>query len=167
MMNKWIELLTLNDSIGIKKLIKSNANINECDDNELSILANALKLRVDADIINILIDNGANVKELDDNGLSILDYAVSYSNISIVKKIIKLGDISPNSVQRKSKFSPLMGAVCYSKFDIVKYLIEIGADKDWRDQSGLTAIDFARKMKKIKILEYLQGLDNENSNCRR
>ena len=156
-MENVIELLKNNDYLNIKKIIQNGFDINQCDEDEVSVLAHSLILRVDEDIIDLLINNGANLEEIDNDGLSILDYAVTYSNLHIVKKIIEKGNIDVNKITRRSKFTPLMAAVSYNKKDIVEYLLEKGANKSYQDQSGFKAEDFARKMKKEEILALLNS----------
>ena len=54
----------------------------------------------------------------------------------------------------------LMYAVKYGQIDMVKKLVDSGANLK-RDNNGKTVIDYARKYKQDKILSYLQSLDKE------
>ena len=83
-MKKWLELLKDNDFIGIKKYIKENADLEACDEHGESVLAAAIKLKCDEDIINLLIDSGADINSFDDEGVSILDFAINGSNQELV-----------------------------------------------------------------------------------
>jgi ankyrin repeat protein len=48
-----------------------------------------------------------------------------------------------------------MGAVCYGRTEVIQYLLDKGADVSVHDGYGFSALDFARKMGKKKILALL------------
>jgi ankyrin repeat protein len=153
-MQEWLELLKDNNFIGIKKYIKTNANLEECDEHGESVLASAIKLKCDNDIIDLLIDSGADVHAFDDEGVSILDFAINGSNFDLVKRLCEEG-VDINKTSRKSKFTALMAAVCYNEYEMDKFLIEKKVNIDARDSSRFTAYTFAKKMRKKKMLDIL------------
>ncbi len=153
-MEKWIALLTDNNLIGLKHYLKEGANVNECDEHEESVLALALKLHCDDEIIDLLIQAGADLFEINDEGVSIFDYAITYNNPRLFQHLIDEG-IDINHTSRRSRFTPLMGTVCYARYEMAKTLLANGANKEARDSQGFTAEDFARKMRKTKMLELL------------
>ena len=153
-MNKWIELLKNDDYMGIKKYLKSGADINSVNELEESVLYIAMKERCDSESIMLLIENGADIYDFDMQGVSIFDMAITYNYIEIVKYIIAQG-IDVNKTMRKSGFTPLMAAVSYSRVEIVKLLLDSGANKMQCDTKGFSSIDFARKMNKKIMLELL------------
>lgn len=153
-MNEWNELLRKNDYIGVKKYIKNGADINAANDNGESVLYIAMKEHCDEDLVKLIIDNGADIFDFDEEGVSIFDIAITYNYIEIVKYII-LNNININKTKRKSGFTPLMAATCYGRVEIVKILLEEGADKSLCDLKGFKAVDFARKMNKKTILKLL------------
>ena len=156
-MNKWIELLKSNNYLTIKKHIKDGADVNEkSSETGESVLAYALRYRCDDDIIELLIQNGADVKNVDNEGVSIFDMAITYDNLKFVKQLVEDGIYDVNKTSRKSGFTPLMAAVCYGRSEIVKYLLECGADANRKDSSGLSAKDFARKVNKKTIIKILE-----------
>ena len=155
-METWIKLLESNDFIGTKKYLKSGANINEVNDYDESVLAIALRLRCEQEIIELLISSGADIDEIDEEGVSIFDYTITYNNIILFHKLIEDG-VDINQTRRKSRFTPLMAAVCYSRLEMAKTLIAHGADKNAQDFKGFKAFDFARKMKKTGMLELLDS----------
>ena len=69
-----------------------------------------------------------------------------------------------NSTTRRSGFTPLMCASCYGHADIVKLLLDAGANKEDKDLKGFTAIDFARKMNKKAVLVALGYNENDPQN---
>lgn len=155
-METWVKLLESNDLIGIKKYLKSGADVNKVNDHEESILAIALRLRCDEEVIDILIESGADTQEIDEEGVSIFDYTITYNHLKLFHRLLEEG-IDVNATRRKSRFTPLMAAVCYSRSEMAKALLNKGADKEAMDFKGFKAFDFARKMKKTSMLALLES----------
>ena len=155
-MTKWIDLLQNDDYIGVKQYLKQNADVNDHNESDESVLALAIKYKCDDELIDLLITNGADTDDFDSEGVSVFDYAITYNNISLVQKMITEGT-DVNRTNRRSKFTPLMAAVCYGRGELVSLLLEHGADKNAKDSKGFTAIDLARKMRKQSMLEMLDS----------
>ncbi|WP_457743910.1 ankyrin repeat domain-containing protein [Sulfurimonas sp.] len=162
-MYTWLELLKNDDYLGIKKYIKSGADLSDTNEVGESVLACALREKCDVDTLMLLIENGADIFDFDEEGVSILDMAITYDYSVIVKHLIAQGK-DVNDTTRKSGFTALMAAACYGRVAIAKILLENGADKDIRDMKGFTALDFARKMNKKSILELLEYDENSPKN---
>ncbi|MEN8147203.1 MAG: ankyrin repeat domain-containing protein [Campylobacterota bacterium] len=157
-MTKWLSILQNNDYLAAKKLIKEGGKLNARTEAGESVLAYALKSRVDQDMLELLIENGADLFYIDDEGVSIFDFAVTYNNMFMIELLLQKGK-DVNDVTRKSGFTPLMAAVCYGRYDIFRLLLEAGADISAVERKGMTALDFAKKMRKtsmIKLLEEMQ-----------
>ncbi|HEX5623447.1 MAG TPA: ankyrin repeat domain-containing protein [Sulfuricurvum sp.] len=161
-MEKWIELLKANNFLGIKQHIKSGGNVNDVEENGESVLCFALRYHCDQDILDLLIDSGADIYHTDHEGVSVFDVAVTYNNLPLIQRLIA-GGFDVNVPTRRSGFTPLMGAVCYGRVEVIKTLLEMGVDVSARDGQGLSAIDFARKMHKKSILELLQSASASTS----
>jgi ankyrin repeat protein len=154
-MTKWLSILQNNDYMAAKKHIKDGANLNARNESGESVLAYALKSRVD--MLELLVENGADPFYNDDEGVSILDFAVTYNNLFMVNLLLEKGkDI--NDVTRKSGFTPLMAAVCYGRYEIFRILLKAGADLNAVERKGMTALDFARKMRKTSMIKFLEEL---------
>ena len=153
-MQEWLKYLETNDYVGIKKLIHSGADIQACNEHEESVLAMSIKLKCDNDIIDLLIESGSDIHHCDDEGVSILDFAITYNNVDLVSKLIDKG-FSVDKTERKSGFTPIMAAVCYNRYEILKILLERKANLELRDSSGFSAYTFAKKMRKQKMLDML------------
>ena len=162
-MNKWLELLKNNDYIGIKKYIKSGADLQETNEAGESVLACALRAWCDEDILKLLIESGADIFDFDDEGVSIFDMAITYDNRWMVEYLLEQG-IDVNKTTRRSGFTALMAAACYGRVEIAELLLKNGADQYARDVKGFTAIDFARKMNKKSILALLDYDPNAPKN---
>ncbi len=155
-MTHWIELLEHNDYLGIKKYLKEGGDVNEENEGGESVLVQAIRKKCDDEIIDLLLENGADLHDFDNEGVSVLDFAVMYNNARIVDLLLEEG-IDVNKTQRRSRFTPLMGAVCYGRLEIAKKLLAAGADAEAVDQYGLKASDYARKMQKKAMQELLES----------
>jgi len=154
-MNKWNTLLQENDYLGIKKYTKNGANVNKKnDETEESVLAMALRLRCDKDILDLLVELGADIKAIDKEGVSILDNAITYNAVDFALWLLDNG-IDVNENQRKSGFTALMGAVCYNRTELIKEFLARGADIKAVDTKGYDVKEFARRMNKKRTLELL------------
>ncbi len=162
-MGNWLEFLRNNDFLGVKKYIKDGADINDTNENGESVLACAIRSRCDMDLLMLLIESGADIYDFDEEGVSIFDMAITYDNLEMVDYIISQG-IDVNKTNRRSGFTSLMAASCYGRVEIVKVLLDNGADKETTDVKGFNATDFARKMNKKSILKLLDFDENSPRN---
>jgi len=162
-MNKWIEALKKNSIENVKKLIQNGEDINDENESGESVLAYALRSHCDYDLLMFLVENGADIYDFDEEGVSIFEMAITYNNIKMVEFFLDKG-IDVNSTKRRSGFTPLICASCYGRTEIVKILLENGADKDAVDSKGLSATDFARKMNKKSVLALLDYDENSPKN---
>ncbi|MFA6136709.1 MAG: ankyrin repeat domain-containing protein [Sulfurimonas sp.] len=160
-MNKWLELLKNSDYLNAKKYLKDGASLSEENEAGESVLACAIRNRCDMNLLMLLIDSGADIFDFDNEGVSIFDMAITYDNIELVEYLIKHG-VDVNKTKRRSGFTALMAASCYGRVQIVKILLEEGANQYAVDIKGFTAADFARKMNKKSVLELLD-FDKSNS----
>lgn len=156
-MTKWLSILQNNDFMAAKKHIKDGGKLNARTESGESVLAYALKSRVDQDMLELLVENGADLFYADDEGVSVLDFAVTYNNMFMVELLLEKGK-DVNDVTRKSGFTPLMAAVCYGRYEIFRVLLEAGADINAAERKGMTALDFARKMRKTSMIKRLEEI---------
>ena len=154
-MREWIELLGNNDYLGVKKYLKEGGDVNEENESGESVLVQAIRKKCDDDIIDLLLEQGADLYDFDNEGVSVFDFAVMYNNLRIVDMLLEQG-FDVNRTQRRSRFTPLMGAVCYGRREIAEKLLTAGADRDAVDDHGLRAYDYARKMQKTAMMELLE-----------
>lgn len=155
-MNEWMVLLQNDDYLGVKKHLKSGADVNSRNEQGESVLAIALRLHCDDELLSLLIEEGADLFDTDHEGVSIFDVAITYNNLMMVQTILDIG-IDVNQTSRQSGFNALMAAVCYNRKEIVKMLLEHGADKTLTDAKGLDCRDYARKTHRKKMLELLDA----------
>lgn len=155
-MTEWLSILQNNDYLAAKKLIKEGGDLNVSTEAGESVLAYAIKCRCDREMLALLIENGANLFYKDEEGVSIFDFAITYNNRYIIDLLLEKG-IDVNETSRRSGFTALMAAVCYGRIDIVKLLLDAGADAGAVDSKGLRALDFAKKMHKKSMIEILEA----------
>ena len=155
-MDRWIQYLKNDDYIGIKKYLKDGADVDDADENGQSVLSLAIRYGCEMDTINLLIDAGADIEDFDNEGVSIFDMAISHNHKDMFDYLIEQG-IDVDKTTRKSRFTPLMAAASYGRADMLKALLQNGANKDAVDKHGFKAIDFARKMNKKSILKLLDN----------
>jgi ankyrin repeat protein len=79
--------------------------------------------------------------------------AIIKGDLATVKKFIEYGaDIE----EKSNGLTPLMFAARFNKVDIIKYLLENGANKSTKDERGYTAIQFAEFSKSQEAVALLK-----------
>jgi hypothetical protein len=138
----------------VKALIKNGANVTTVNKFGVTVLMCAAK-RDNPDIIPLLIENGADVNAQSIRGNNALIHAVAndygFDNLQNIKRLVEAGaDI--NQVNEAGN-SVLHFAVSYGYYDIVKYLLEHGADISLTSEPLMQLIDedheSSKKMKQL------------------
>jgi ankyrin repeat protein len=91
-----------------------------------------------------------------DTGVTPIFIAIQKGRQNWVEKFLELG-ISPSESERESGFTPLMEAIVSYQDEIAKLLLDHGAEKSLRDRHGLSALDYARKMRRNDLIETLSN----------
>ena len=154
-LKEWEKLLQDNDFIGLKRYLQNEGSVDDANETHESILAVALRLRSDDIVIDYLVEYGFSLYDINEEGVSIFDYAITYNNEKLFWKILDSG-IDVNETRRKSRFTPLMAAICYGRYTMADELLRRGADTQTVDYQGFKASDFARKMNKKSMAELLR-----------
>ena len=137
----------------IKLLIKFNANINEKNNYGETALHMAL-LNGNIDIIKLMINDKTNLAILTDSNRSIAHYAVKSGKINVLKFIIEKCNSSVNEVDGLG--NTLLHYACQvNNFEIVEYLIKLGACLHIRNKQGETPLFFAARYSTLNIVDYL------------
>ena len=110
------------------------------------------------DKVKQLIKDGADVNTIAPyTDISILHQACESGNINIVKMLINHPDININILQtyQKKYPTPIFKAVSSCHINIVKLLLEHGADIDIKNDDGETVLHLAVKQNSIKLTTLL------------
>jgi ankyrin repeat protein len=108
--------------------------------------------------IRLLLEHNADAKAKTDAGMTALHYAAFKGNLSMVRLFLEAG--APVNVADDRGLTPLMMAAnSRSKNpDVVRMLLDRGADTQAKDESGRTAADWARIGGRPEIVKMLPGV---------
>lgn len=139
-----------------KLLVENGANVNFEPKKGASLLSLAVILKSNK-VGNYLIEKGANTSikaEADGVSFSLLDIAISTGNFEMVKALVNETKI--NKIN-DAGLSPLYVAVSVEKpsLDIIKYLVEKGANINLGDKTGMPAIVLAVLRDNLDIIKIL------------
>ena len=140
----------------VKLLIKEGADVNARDKYGGTALMAAAN-NGHTEIAKILIGRGAKVDAVDHSHRTALLFAATGPFPETVKLLLD-NKSNPNVVDNGEHFSPLMHAAAEGNLDIVKILLEYGADPDLKDVDGDTAESFAGQKGHTTVVDYLKSL---------
>lgn len=99
------------------------------------------------------VSAGTTSKEIVTYNNTPLCEAIIKGDLETVKKFIEYGtDVNETS----NGLTPLMFAARYNKVEILKVLLEKGADKKTKDDKGNTALKYAEFSKSQEAVDYLK-----------
>jgi len=124
---------------------------------EIPFLFFVIQKGISLEALKLLVEAGLDLAYVNREGLGALDIAIKYRRPDIVR-LCKEEGVSLSESRRKSGMTPLMLAAAFNDTEMVKYLIEEGADVNGVDKFGMTALDYARKMDQGKVKEYLESI---------
>lgn len=152
-----IEKILKMDNIHIlQSMISGDMNlINWKDEEDNNLLIFAFNLNLSDEIIEYLMKY-INFRDSNQLGISPFNEAIRKGRKDWVNFMIKNG-VDINFTERDSKFTPLMESVTSNRIDILKILLENGANLHLKDKFGFSATDFARKMNKKELLKILKN----------
>jgi len=137
----------------VKEAIAAGADVNAPDAEGRTALMLAA-FNGHSEIVLMLTDNGASVARRDLMGRTALLYAATGPFPETVKILLDKGS-EPNVVDSDEHFSPLMHAAAEGNLDVVKILMEAGANQDLKDVDGDNAESFARQAGHVAVADYL------------
>jgi len=161
-MSDIIEALEEDNILKVKQAIKAGADLNQMvevgEDDEYVLLHFALRQRISCDVLRLLVDSGADLTYTTGDGVGILDEAVIFGDMEILTYLCDEKELNITQTQRKSGFTPFMQSCCYNKMDVVKFIVSRGVDIYEKDNTGMSALDYTKRMRKVKMQEYLENL---------
>lgn len=80
--------------------------------------------------------------------------AISKGDIELVKKFIEYGaDVN----EKSNGMTPLMYAARYNKVEIIKYLLQKGANREMKDSQGFSALKYAELSNALEAVSVLKA----------
>ncbi|ORX83059.1 ankyrin [Anaeromyces robustus] len=134
----------------LKYLVTKNLDINSQDEEGQTPLIHAIKRRK-LDVMKYLIDYKADIKAVNDK-IKVIDSVIDYNKLDILDCLVNK-NLNINS-QDEVGHTPLIYAIHRGNFNIIKYLIEHGADiqiVNRKIETLKTIIDRGQ----LNILDYL------------
>ena len=137
----------------VQSLLQAGANPNDALPNNQTALMLAARAG-SSDTVHLLIEAGADVMKCADNGYSVPLYAVIGDNITALQELLKHGAVKMKTPRGTTA---LMLAVREENPTMVKFLLEMGADVNARDDNGQTALKIANVHNKPDIIALLKS----------
>jgi ankyrin repeat protein len=134
-------------------LIGEEYDLEEYD--EISPLFYAIRMYASLEMIELMLENGVDLFAVDSDGISALDMAIKFKRMDVVRLCIDKG-FDLNTTKRKSGITPVMLAACFSDIDLMEILLESGGDINAVDRTGMSPLDYARKLGQKKMQAYLE-----------
>ena len=162
-MSDIMQAICEDNYLQIKKLIKDGVDINEIIENEDNendecLMFYALHKKCSFETLKFMVENGVDIEFADPHGVGLLDEAIVLGNIEFITYLLDEKNMDANKTKRKSGLTPLIQASCYGNIDLVKLLISHGADVNVKDGLNLSASDYARKLQRKKMQQFLEEL---------
>ena len=159
-------LMEANTATKIKLLVARGAQLNARDEEGRTALMHAVE-RGDVEVVEALLQAGADASVSDENGATALLYALaepeSYkapdlgSNRLAAARLLLHAKIGNVNAQNENGETLLMRAVIRGDAEIVKSLLDHGADANLSDVLGHTAAVFAYEKNQTAIQDLLRG----------
>lgn len=96
------------------------------------------------EIVKFLIEKEVKLNTVNNSSTAL--QASSYKGFTEITKELLKYKADPNIVDANGT-SPLIYATQFKHFEIIKLLLVFGANREYKDQSGNTALDYAEKLK--------------------
>jgi len=154
-----------NDSIvTLKKLCKEGVDLHQPidagleygleDPDYIPTLFYAIRKNASIEFLEALLENGLELTQIDDDGLSAIDIAIKFKRKDVIDFCVKNG-MNVNDTHRPSGITPIVLAACFNNTDIVEQLINYGAEINSKDNHGMSAKDYAKKLGQKKMVLFL------------
>lgn len=137
----------------VQSLLQAGANPNDTLPNNQTALMLAARTG-NSSTVHLLAESGADVMKCADNGYSALLYAVIGGSITALQELLTHGTAK---MKTSRGTTALMLAVREENLNMVKFLLEMGADVNARDNNGQTALKIANVHNKLEIITLLKS----------
>ena len=161
-MSDIINAIEENNYLKVKTSLKAGEDPNQLveisEDEFETLLFFAIRKRVDLDIIELIIEEGGFLDYISDDGVNALDEAVIFGQLELAKYLIHEKNFDVNFTKRKSGMTPFIQAACYGDIELMKFLIECGADISARDKNGVDALGYTQVLGRKKAEEFIKDI---------
>jgi len=141
------------DREAVELLLRAGANVNAAEDHGVTPLARACE-NASESMVNRLLEAGANPNAAEANGLTPLMTAARTGNLNVVKALLFRG-ANVNAAAVTTHETALMWAVAERHLDIVRTLVEKGADVHPRPQQAFSPLMAAAENGDIETAKVL------------
>jgi len=109
------------------------------------------------DIVKVLVDAGADVNHKDNIGFTCFYAAVQEKHKPIIEYLLSKG-VRVNETNGQNNDTPLHKACVSGSLEVVKILVNAGADINAVNKQGKSSLDFAVENNHQSIVDYLESL---------
>ncbi|NKE06203.1 M48 family metallopeptidase [Mesobacillus selenatarsenatis] len=149
-----IEAVISGNAKKVESLIENGEDIEQLDYNGYTALDWAV-MDMNTDMVQLLLNLKADPNFESDYGMTPFMTAAQTGNASMVKMLHEAGG-DPNYQEMSSGYTALIYSVFSGEIDTVKLMIDLGADTQLRDYSGMTARMHALQSGEQEIADLLK-----------
>ncbi len=124
---------------------------------EMPLLFFLIMKGISVEALDIVVEHGVDPEYRDREGLGAVDVAIKYGREDILRYLDEKG-VDVVDGRRRSGMTPLMLAASFNDIEIMEYLVSRGSDIGAVDNFGMSAIDYAKKLKQSKAERFLESL---------
>ena len=170
-MQELLEAIENDSLVKAKKLLESKKyNLNSDvvigaeydleEYDEIPLLFYLIQKHASIEMIELLLSHGMDINHVSREGLGVVDIAIKYRRPDVIG-LAKERGVDITTSKRKSGLTPLMLASSFNDIKMMEYLIENGATVENRDNYGMNALDYAKKMGQKKAASFLESLQEK------
>lgn len=137
-----------------RTLLEKGANPNVFDAKGLTPLMRAVAIGDNIDLIRVLVEFKADMNATDPEGNPVFMVNPYRNRVAAHRELLILG-ANPN-IQNSKGETPIIKAVLEGNIEMVRLLVERGADRFKKDNSGASAVDYA--ITQFEINQYFNSL---------
>ena len=143
----------------LKRLIADGSEL-EARDNENCTALILAAANNQSESVQILLDAGADLEATDKEGSTALTHAAWRGHLKLLKMFIARG-AKVDTTRGPEKLTPLMGAASTGNLEVVRALLDAGADPNAKSASGKMARDFAEAASYRRIAKLLAEAESQ------
>jgi ankyrin repeat protein len=154
-------ITTHKNSVLLKMMMDEVPNMNFIIKKRTTPLLNAI-IRGDQELVDMLVEH-VDIDFHNENKVPLLVQSISAGNFGLTKKFLQM-DANPNQyrTQKKIRTYPIFSAITQGDVEILRMLVEKGANPNQIGFLGTTALMYAATLKKNwKVYDYMQTVSSK------